>query len=576
MACKTFKYALTFVDVTSRYEEADPLATQEAKEVASALEKIYKRSLLEWPNQLQVDPGLEVMVVTGLELWIVCLNRVNVGQSTGIVDYTTSVCRRLGETYPQEDDLKNDYPLLDINDTVHAANSKVVMLNSTQVFEVGDSIVFNVIVRDGNRNRRKKGGDIIRLWLESEHTELTSMIGTVVDNRNGTYTAAVKLFIPGVFHVKAMVTYSRESVRARYRSHRLGSGPYYFRGTFKHGSVSTTTYCDPLSSALSGNPVCNITSRNYGMPFFCGRPTESNLSCEHWSGSKTLVYTNPTLPLTEMERTLLDRAHTWQYIPTAIVVVVKEGESRPDELPDCQSLDKQRLWEQRSPVGFFKNGSYFNVMCGVDHDINRYRQCMKGRRLYFFGDSLSRQMYVTYNRIMCGANLHWPPQDLHKPKKYINSAHNLTSSWVVHSMPFHSAIEITKFNKGISELLEDIGPHEDAVVVISHHTHLLVYHHSVFEERMEIYRRVIKAFFSRNSRAVIFIKGMGTWEGNMQRDSCFVELYNNIMRCALSGISQRLIFLDHNDIGVLSKNRDLHPGEFVVREYVLNMLGFIC
>ena len=58
---KTFKYALTVVDVASRYKEAEPLPTKEAKEVAAALERIYSRGPLKWPKLLQVDPGHEVM-----------------------------------------------------------------------------------------------------------------------------------------------------------------------------------------------------------------------------------------------------------------------------------------------------------------------------------------------------------------------------------------------------------------------------------------------------------------------------------------------------------------------------------
>ena len=58
---KTYKYALTVVDVASRYKEAEPLATKESAEVATAFFKIYKRSRLKWPKLLQVDPGREFM-----------------------------------------------------------------------------------------------------------------------------------------------------------------------------------------------------------------------------------------------------------------------------------------------------------------------------------------------------------------------------------------------------------------------------------------------------------------------------------------------------------------------------------
>ena len=58
---KTFKYALTVVDVASRFKEAEPSTTKEAREVAAALEQTYSQSPLSWPNLLQVDPGREFM-----------------------------------------------------------------------------------------------------------------------------------------------------------------------------------------------------------------------------------------------------------------------------------------------------------------------------------------------------------------------------------------------------------------------------------------------------------------------------------------------------------------------------------
>lgn len=56
---QTYKYALTIIDVASRYKEAEPLTDKKASTVSQALQKIYKRSALNWPNLLQVDPGKE-------------------------------------------------------------------------------------------------------------------------------------------------------------------------------------------------------------------------------------------------------------------------------------------------------------------------------------------------------------------------------------------------------------------------------------------------------------------------------------------------------------------------------------
>ena len=58
---KVYKYALTVVDIASRYKEAEPLTSKDSEEVAKAFQSIYKRDPLTWPKMLQVDPGREFM-----------------------------------------------------------------------------------------------------------------------------------------------------------------------------------------------------------------------------------------------------------------------------------------------------------------------------------------------------------------------------------------------------------------------------------------------------------------------------------------------------------------------------------
>ena len=62
---KVYKYALTVVDVASRFKEAEPLTSKTAAEVGDALSRIYKRGPLKWPKLLQVDPGRQFMGAAG-------------------------------------------------------------------------------------------------------------------------------------------------------------------------------------------------------------------------------------------------------------------------------------------------------------------------------------------------------------------------------------------------------------------------------------------------------------------------------------------------------------------------------
>ncbi|ELU13349.1 hypothetical protein CAPTEDRAFT_186023 [Capitella teleta] len=48
----TYKYALTSVDVASRFKAAESQATKEASGVANALTRIYKQGPLKWPKPM--------------------------------------------------------------------------------------------------------------------------------------------------------------------------------------------------------------------------------------------------------------------------------------------------------------------------------------------------------------------------------------------------------------------------------------------------------------------------------------------------------------------------------------------
>ena len=92
---KTFKYALTVVDVASRYKDAEPLSTKEANEVARALERIYKRGSLRWPKLLQVDPGREFM---GAVNQLLSKHNVEVKRGRVDIDHDQALVERFNRT----------------------------------------------------------------------------------------------------------------------------------------------------------------------------------------------------------------------------------------------------------------------------------------------------------------------------------------------------------------------------------------------------------------------------------------------------------------------------------------------
>ena len=94
--------------MASRYKEAEPLSTKEAKEVADALSRIYRRGPLKWPNLLQADPGREFMGAVSQVLAKhnveVRRGRVDTHRDQGIVErFNRTLDERLfGHQYAQE------------------------------------------------------------------------------------------------------------------------------------------------------------------------------------------------------------------------------------------------------------------------------------------------------------------------------------------------------------------------------------------------------------------------------------------------------------------------------------------
>ena len=105
---KVFRYALTVVDVASRYKEAEPLTSKNSDEVAKAFQTIYKRSPLTWPEMLQVDPGREFMGAFTKEMenhkTFIRRGRVDIHRDQAIVErFNRTLAERLfGHQYAVE------------------------------------------------------------------------------------------------------------------------------------------------------------------------------------------------------------------------------------------------------------------------------------------------------------------------------------------------------------------------------------------------------------------------------------------------------------------------------------------
>ena len=94
--------------MASRYKEAEPLTSKNSDEVAQAIQKIYKRAPLKWPQILQVDPGREFIDAVTKEMekhkTYIRRGRVDIHRDQAIVErFNRTLAERLfGHQYDVE------------------------------------------------------------------------------------------------------------------------------------------------------------------------------------------------------------------------------------------------------------------------------------------------------------------------------------------------------------------------------------------------------------------------------------------------------------------------------------------
>ena len=94
---KTYQYAVTLVDVGTRYIEEEPLTSKDSKEVVKAIEKTFSRHL-KYPKLLQVDPGREFM---GALTQLVQKHSVSIRMSRTEIHIDKCVVERFNRTLAQ-------------------------------------------------------------------------------------------------------------------------------------------------------------------------------------------------------------------------------------------------------------------------------------------------------------------------------------------------------------------------------------------------------------------------------------------------------------------------------------------
>jgi hypothetical protein len=170
---------------------------------------------------------------------------------------------------------------------------------------IGDSINVTIVLYSGYRERRTIGGDYLRVWM-AEPSKKAISCAHIIDHNNGSYSAILKALWVGTPDLVISLVNAREAIRAMYAVRKQESTLRYIIGQFKKGTHFENTRCLPTPTVPGYQHACNLTNLNYGMSWFCGKPSKYGLECKDLD-TLSRDPKLPHVPLTDAERILLTR-----------------------------------------------------------------------------------------------------------------------------------------------------------------------------------------------------------------------------------------------------------------------------
>ena len=130
----------------------------------------------------------------------------------------------------------------------------------------------------------------------------------------------------------------------------------------------------------------------------------------------------------------------------------------------------------------------------------------------------------------------------------------------------------------IPRILDTIDNKTETVVLVHMFFHLIAYHHSVFQDRMQIISKSVASLLERNKKVTVLIKGPSTTKNkyNEHFNDYFGYIYKDIMYETFREMHDKIVYLDMKDMTVAKATVDIHPPTEDVREAVYQMLDYVC
>ncbi|KAF7215613.1 NXPE family member 3 [Nothobranchius furzeri] len=501
-------------------------------------------------------------------------------------------CAHLGQKPSPEDELEERYLLdsiewpgppprstpLSLRQTSDPVHSLFTILpnNGRREWHVGEQLEALVQMHDFQGRPKHYGGDLLLARLHSPGLG-AAVAGTVVDHKNGIYSALLPLLWVGSAQVEVTLVHSSEAVAVLKQLREERPDRVFFKSLFRLGFLSETTVCNMCLPA-DQQPLCNYTDLYTGEPWYCYKP--KMLSCDtrinHAKGGylKHLI-TNKEALLFQSGVNIKVQIHA----SGADSINVLPPKDKFEEESNSLSPDHIQL----TPSGYYFEDSWRplgGVLMRHFDEPAAIALCLRNKVINMYGDSTVRQWFeylITSIPEMKELNLQSPKNV--GPFMAVDINHNIILKYRCHGPPIRFSTVLSSELRYISNELDGLSGGPNTVVVLSIWAHFSTFPVEVYVRRLRHIRRAVVRLLGRAPGTLVVIRS-----ANLQALDQEVSLFNSDWFSLQLDMVLKAMFKSLNVLMVDAWEMSLahhlphalHPPPVIVKNMIDMVLSYVC
>ncbi|XP_033733102.1 NXPE family member 3-like [Pecten maximus] len=463
---------------------------------------------------------------------------------------------------------------------VNISTSVITIRNNTSEVRIGDDVIVDIDLYNGEGERTTRGGDMLRVWLK-EPSRHASVSGYVIDHDNGSYTGVVKAMWAGNPELMFSIANTKEHIGIFMNIvHKYGLIKF-LRARFMKGNLTEITLCSIIPNIPDVTDYCNFTTQNFNFSFFCGKPKHMNLDCKDW----VLYAASSNYSCNTKNKSLMRNRYIRKKVGV-VNVLTGSGNTGESDIP-CHDVSSYLTWHTSNPTGYFYNDTWRSLICkpSISWKYESYDKCLKNRPVLITGDSTTRNWYVPLTKLL---NL-TISDGRHEIKdaawqKFAEAENNekaLSLYWTPHEIPFYGS-ERTEQNKNnfrsIASRIDDLPGQKSVILILHWYAHLARTTPQQYREHVTSAKLAVVRLLKRSPDSKILVKGPHSYTHDY-----FVEpfdytsrIYIQILYEEFKDLQHRVYFIDQWDATIANENFNIHPEASLDPIMVNFAFSFIC